>query len=332
MSKDIIKTEIYVENNKVNVIRINNQEYISLTDLARYANPEEPKIPVQAWMRNKDVISYLGLWEKLNNENFKGHEFETFENEAGKHSFYMSPQKWIKETNAIGIISKSGNNGGTFAHSDIAFEFASWLSPEFKLYLIQEFERLKKNEAYQYKIEWHANRVLSKVNYLVHTDAVKTNIVPILTEEQKRYAYAEEADVLNVALFGMTAKQWRTQNPELAEKGNIRDFTDLLHLVILSNLENTNAELINEGVPQSERLIKLNESARRQMRVLEDNKGIKELESLQNEINENKILKLKDKKYNSENNFAKRNKANFEQRDYTDIDLTLLYANADVLV
>ena len=295
MSKDIIKTEIYVENNKVNVIRINNKEYISLTDLARYANPEEPKIPVQAWMRNKDVISYLGLWEKLNNENFKGHEFETFENEAGKHSFYMSPQKWIKETNAIGIISKSGNNGGTFAHSDIAFEFASWLSPEFKLYLIQEFERLKKNEAYQYKIEWQANRVLSKVNYLVHTDAVKTNIVPILTEEQKRYAYAEEADVLNVALFGMTAKQWRTQNPELAEKGNIRDFTDLLHLVILSNLENTNAELINAGVPQRERLIKLNESARRQMRVLEDNKGIKELESLQNEINENKILRLKDK-------------------------------------
>ena len=295
MNKDIIKTEIYVEKNKVNVIRINNQEYISLTDLARYANPEEPKIPVQAWMRNKDVISYLGLWEKLNNENFKGHEFETFENEAGKHSFYMSPQKWIKETNAIGIISKSGNNGGTFAHSDIAFEFASWLSPEFKLYLIQEFERLKRNEAYQYKIEWHANRVLSKVNYLVHTDAVKTNIVPILTEEQKRYAYAEEADVLNVALFGMTAKQWRTQNPELAEKGNIRDFTDLLHLVILSNLENTNAELINAGVLQRERLIKLNESARRQMRVLEDNKGIKELESLQNEINENKILRLKDK-------------------------------------
>lgn len=207
----------------------------------------------------------------------------------------MSPQKWINETNAIGIISKSGNNGGTFAHSDIALEFASWLSPEFKLYLIQEFERLKRNEAYQYKIEWHANRVLSKVNYLVHTDAVKTNIVPILTEEQKRYAYAEEADVLNVALFGMTAKQWRTQNPELAEKGNIRDFTDLLHLVILSNLENTNAELINEGVPQSERLIKLNESARRQMRVLEDNKGIKELENMQNEINENKILKIKDK-------------------------------------
>ena len=295
MSKDIIKTEIYVEKNKVRVIRINNKEYISLTDLARYANPEEPKIPVQTWMRNKDVISYLGLWEKLNNENFKGHKFETFENEAGKHSFYMSPQRWIKETNAIGIISKSGNNGGTFAHSDIAFEFASWLSPEFKLYLIQEFERLKKNESYQYKIEWQANRVLSKVNYLVHTDAIKMNIVPVLTEEQKKYAYAEEADVLNVALFGMTAKQWREQNPDLAEKGNIRDYTDLLHLVILSNLENTNAELINAGVTQSERLIKLNESARRQMKVLEDNKGIKELENLQKEINENNILKIKDK-------------------------------------
>ena len=295
MSKDIIKSEIYVEKNKVRVIRINNKEYISLTDLARYANPEEPKIPVQTWMRNKDVISYLGLWEKLNNENFKGHKFETFENEAGKHSFYMSPQRWIKETNAIGIISKSGNNGGTFAHSDIAFEFASWLSPEFKLYLIQEFERLKKNESYQYKIEWQANRVLSKVNYLVHTDAIKMNIVPVLTEEQKKYVYAEEADVLNVALFGMTAKQWREQNPDLAEKGNIRDYTDLLHLVILSNLENTNAELINAGVTQSERLIKLNESARRQMKVLEDNKGIKELENLQKEINENNILKIKDK-------------------------------------
>ncbi len=292
MNKNVIKTEMYVENNKVSVIKINNKEYISLTDLARYANPEEPKIPVQNWMRNKDVISYLGLWEKLNNEAFKGREFETFEREAGRHSFYMSPQKWIKDTNAIGIMSKSGNNGGTFAHSDIAFEFASWLSPEFKLYLIQEFERLKKNEAYQYKIEWQANRVLSKVNYLVHTDAIKMNIVPVLTEEQKKYVYAEEADVLNVALFGMTAKQWKIQNPDLATKGNIRDYTDLLHLVILTNLENTNAELINAGVIQRERLIKLNESARRQMRVLENSKEIKKLEDLQKEINENNILKI----------------------------------------
>ena len=191
MNKDSIKTEIIVKEQRINVLRIDYKEFISLTDLARYANPEEPKIPIYAWMRNKDVIAYLGLWEQLNNENFKGHEFETFENQAGKNSFYMSPQKWIKETNAVGIISKSGNNGGTYARSDIALEFASWLSPEFKLYVIQEFERLKKNEAYHNKIDWHANRVLSKVSYVVHTDAIKNIIVPTLTEKQKKFVYAE---------------------------------------------------------------------------------------------------------------------------------------------
>ena len=164
MQKEIIKSELEVNDNIIKVITIDNKEFISLTDLSRYANPWEPKIPIQTWMRNKDVIAYLGLWEKLNNENFKGHEFTTFENLAGKNSFYMSPQKWIKETNAIGIVSKSGRyDGGTFAHPDIAFEFASWLSPEFKLYLIKEFERLKSNEMYQQKIEWHANRLLSKL-------------------------------------------------------------------------------------------------------------------------------------------------------------------------
>ena len=181
----------------------------------------------------------------------------------------MSPQKWIKETNAIGIVSKSGRyEGGTFAHPDIAFEFASWLSPEFKLYLIKEFERLKSNEAYQQKLEWHANRVLAKVNYIVHTDAVKNYIVPTLTKEQKRFVYAEESDVLNVALFGMTAKEWRENNPELAKTGNMRDYTDLLYLVILNNLENTNAEFIKLGVSQSERLINLNDSARNQIEIL----------------------------------------------------------------
>lgn len=169
-------------------------------------------------MRNKDVIAYLGLWEQLNNENFKGHEFETFENQAGKNSFYMSPQKWIKETNAVSIISKSGTNGGTYARSDIALEFASWLSPEFILYVIQKFERLKKNEAYQNKIDWHANRVLAKVSYVVHTDAIKSIIVPTLTEKQKKFVYAEEAYVINVALFGITAKEWRESNPEIANK------------------------------------------------------------------------------------------------------------------
>ena len=292
MNSDNIKTQIVVKEQKISVLRIDNKEFISLTDLARYANPEEPKVPIYAWMRNKDVLAYLGLWEQLNNENFKGHEFETFENEAGKNSFYMSPQKWIKETNAVGIISKSGNNGGTYARSDIALEFASWLSPEFKLYVIQEFERLKKNEAYQNKIDWHANRVLAKVSYVVHTGAIKNVIVPTLTEKQKKFVYAEEADVLNVALFGMTAKEWRTLNPEIADKGNIRDYTDLLHLVILNNLENINAELIEMKIPQSERLVRLNNIARKQMGLLKNNKSFNNLEYIEHKVNDKQALPL----------------------------------------
>ena len=296
MSKDLVKTEINVIDNKIGIMRIGDVDYISLTDLARYADAEEPRLPIRDWMRNKEVISYLGLWESMNNKNFKGGEFATFKNEAGSNKFKMSPQKWIKETNAIGIVSKSGRyDGGTFAHPDIAFEFASWLSPEFKLYLIKEFERLKSNEMYQQKIEWHANRLLSKLNYVVHTDAVKNYIVPTLTEEQKRFVYAEEADVLNVALFGMTAKEWRQENPELAKKGNIRDYTDLLHLVILNNLENTNAEFIKLGMSQSERLISLNDSARNQMEILKNNNGIKELELLQERINENNKVLIENK-------------------------------------
>ncbi len=292
MNKDNIKTEIIVKEQRINVLRIDNKEFISLTDLARYANPDEPKIPIYAWMRNKDVIAYLGLWEQLNNENFKGHEFETFENQAGKNSFYMSPQKWIKETNAVGIISKSGNNGGTYARSDIALEFASWLSPEFKLYVIQEFERLKKNEAYQNKIDWHANRVLAKVSYVVHTDAIKSIIVPNLTEKQKKFVYAEEADVLNVALFGITAKEWRESNPEITNKGNIRDYTDLLHLVILNNLENINAELIEMKIPQNERLVRLNNIARKQMELLKNNKSFNNLEYIENKVNNKQELPI----------------------------------------
>ncbi len=287
MNKDTIKSKMIVNNKRINVLRIDNKDYISLTDLARYADNEEPRLPIRDWMRNKDVISYLGLWEQLNNENFKGGEFATFKNEAGSNKFKMSPQKWIRETNAIGIISKSGRyDGGTFAHPDIAFEFASWLSPEFKLYVIQEFQRLKKNESYKNKIEWHANRVLAAANYLVHTDAIKTFIVPTLTEKQKKFVYANEADVLNVALFGMTAKEWRTSNPDIADKGNIRDYTDLLHLVILNNLENINAELIEIGMPQSERLIKLNKMAKRQMELLKDNKSFNNLEYIENKVNE----------------------------------------------
>lgn len=272
-----IKTHMLVNDYKIGVIYIDGKEYISLTDLARYANPEEPKIPIQNWMRNKDVVLYLGLWEILNNVGFKGVEFDTFKNEAGSNSFRISPQRWIKETNAVGIISKSGKNGGTYAHSDIALEFASWLSPEFKLYVIREFQRLKKSEAYNNKIDWHVNRLLSKANYLVHTDAIKNYIVPSVSEKQIRYVYASEADVLNVALFGMTAKEWREMNPDI-KNGNIRDYADLLHLIILSNLENINAELIKMNLSQGERLVKLNNIAKNQMEILYNNKSIGSLD------------------------------------------------------
>ena len=292
MNKESIKTEIKVKEQKIGVLRINNNEYISLTDLAKYADEDDPRYPIQNWMRNKDVISYLGLWESINNENFKRVEFDTFQNEAGSNKFKISPQKWIKETNAIGIISKSGNNGGTYARSDIAFEFASWLSPEFKLYVIQEFQRLKKNEAYQNKIDWHANRILSKVNYIVHTDAIKNIIVPTLTEEQKKFIYAEEADVLNVALFGITAKEWRKDNLELPKNSNIRDYTDLLHLVILNNLESINAELIEMKIPQNERLVRLNNIARKQMELLRNNKSFSNLKYIENDVNTKQELPL----------------------------------------
>ena len=292
MKKDIATAEIIVKENKIGILRVGNVNYISLTDLAKYQNSSDPSFTIKNWLRRINTIDYIGLWEKINNRDFNLVEFDQIKTEYGRNSFAMSPTQWIKRTNAIGIISKGGRYSiGTYAHPDVAFEFASWLSPEFKLYLITEFERLKANEAYQEKIDWQANRILSKLNYVVHTDAVKTYIVPTLTEEQKKFVYAEEADVLNVALFGMTAKEWRENNPKLAKNGNIRDYTDLLHLVILNNLQNTNAELIESKVPQSERLIKLNNSARRQMKVLKDNKNIKDLELLQKQINEdNKLI------------------------------------------
>ena len=297
MAKDLVKTEINVVDNKIGIMRIGDVDYISLTDLAKYQNPEDPSGVIRNWMSNKNSFDYYSLWEQINNENFNSVEFHVIKTEEVPYNrFTMTPKRWKDKFNAIGIVPSAGKYSvGTFAHPDIAFEFASWLSPEFKLYLIKEFERLKKNEAYQQKLEWHANRVLSKVNYVVHTDAVKNYIVPTLTEEQKKFVYAEEADVLNVALFGMTAKEWRQENPKLAKKGNIRDYTDLLHLVILNNLENTNAEFIKLGMSQSERLINLNNSARNQMEILKNNNGIKELELLQERINENKKVLLENK-------------------------------------
>lgn len=274
--KNKITTSIFVGKNNIKIMRVGDVDYISLTDLAKYTNPEKPSDVIIHWLSNKTTFHYIGLWEKINNPSFNCTGFREIKiKEVGYCSFTMSPKRWISSTNAKGMISKGGRySSGVFAHPDIAFEFASWLSPEFKLYLIREFERLKKNESYQQKLDWHANRLLAKANYLIQTDAIKENIIPTVTEKQKRFVYAEEADVLNVALFGMTAKEWRDQNKELAKDGNIRDYTDLLHLIILNNLENINAHLIKTGVPQGERLVQLNEAAKSQMKILLGNRNI----------------------------------------------------------
>ncbi len=282
----LTKTEIDVINNKIGILKIGSINYISLTDLARYQNSSEPSFTVKNWLRKISTIDYVGLWEQINNLNFNLVEFNQIKTEYGKNSFTMSPTQWVKRTGAIGIISKGGRySTGTFAHPDIAFEFASWLSPEFKLYLITEFERLKSKESINEKMDWEANRLLSKLNYVVHTDAIKTFIVPTLTEKQKKFIYATEADVLNVALFGITAKEWREENKVADKKSNIRDHANILQLVILNNLQNTNAELMELKIPQHERLVKLNNSAKRQMIALNGNKNVKELEILQKQAN-----------------------------------------------
>lgn len=244
---------LIVKKQAINMTLVDNEEYISLTDIARYKNRENPKGVIQNWIRNRNTIEFLGIWELIHNPNFKGIEFEAFKKEAGLNSFTLAPQKWIESTDAIGLVSKSGKGGGTYAHRDIAFEFASWVSVEFKIYLIQEFERLKENE--QREIGWSAKRELSKINYIIHTDAIKNNLIPKeLTTKQVNLVYAEEADVLNMALFGMTAKEWREKNPN--KKGNIRDYASINELICLANLENTNSIFINEGMSQSERLYK----------------------------------------------------------------------------
>lgn len=271
-----MKKELVVKNINVNFFSQKEEDYISLTDIARYKNPDEPKDVVKNWMRNRDTIEFLGLWEKINNPNFKGVEFDAFRANAGLNSFVLSPKKWIEKTTAIGIISRQGHSGGTFAHKDIAFEFASWISAEFKLYLIKEFQRLKEEENERLTLGWDAKRTLTKVNYKIHTDAIKAHIVPnLITAEQIDFVYANEADILNMALFGMTAKEWREKNPN--EKGNIRDYADVRQLVCLANLESLNAEFIRQKLSQSERLKKLNEIAIIQMKSLVGNESIKQL-------------------------------------------------------
>ena len=261
--------KIKVQDTQVNVISHNENDYISLTDIAKYKS-DDPTATVANWMRNRNTIEYLGIWESLYNPHFNPLEFEGFRKDAGLNSFTMSPQKWINATNAIGIIAKAGRYGGTYAHKDIAFKFASWISVEFELYIVKEFQRLKEEE--QKQIGWSAKRELSKINYRIHTDSIKRNIIPEeVSPQQANIIYAHEADVLNVAMFGMTAKQWREANPD--KKGNIRDYATINELICLSNMENLNAVFIEQGLPQGERLIRLNQIAIQQMRVLEDNHG-----------------------------------------------------------
>ena len=252
-------------------------DYISLTDIAKYKNNDDPRFVIQNWMRNRNTLEFIGLWEVLNNENFNRVQFDTYRNEAGLNRFIMTPQKWINSTNAIGIISKAGKYGGTYAHYDIAMEFASWISAEFKLYIIQDYKRLKSDENSRLSLNWNLNREISKINYKIHTDAIKTYLLNDLTESQLGFKYASEADMLNVALFNKTAKQWREENPNL--KGNMRDYASLNELLVLANMESYNAVLIEKGLSQKERMIELRKLARTQMMSLEklNDISIKEL-------------------------------------------------------
>ena len=259
-------------------------DYISLTDIAKHRNPEFPADVVKNWMRLRSTLEFLGLWEELNNPNFNMVDFDQFKNDAGSNAFVMSPQKWIKSTNAIGLISKSGRyGGGTFAHKDIAFEFASWLSPEFKLYIIKDYQRLKEDEGHRLALDWNVKRILVSANYIIHTDAIKENLIPPeLSKQQQGYVYADEADLLNVVLFGKTAKQWRSENPGV--KGNIRDYATIEQLLVLTNLENLNAYLVKQGIPQSERMRKLRDTVVYQLKTLAGSKGARELNYMHNQL------------------------------------------------
>ena len=256
-------------NGKEITLLANNTDYVSLTDIAKYLDTENPRFIIQNWMRNRNTIEFLGAWESINNPNFNRLEFDTVRNASGTNAFVLTPQRWIAETNAIGITSKAGRYGGTYAHSDIAFEFASWISPEFKLYIIQDYQRLKQEEAYRNQLDWKVYRYISKLNYTIQTDAIKENIVPTLQPSQISYAYSSEADLVNVALFGMTAKEYKKTFPE--KEGNQRDNATIEQLLVLNNLQSLNAEMIKQGLSQSNRLTELNRIAKEQLEVLYKN-------------------------------------------------------------
>lgn len=262
---------------QISIITSEDQnDFISLTDIAKYKNSTDPRFVVQNWMRNRNTLEFIGLWEQLHNPNFNRVQFDTFKNEAGLNSFTLSPKQWIETTNAIGVISKAGRYGGTYAHKDIAFEFASWVSPEFKLYIIKDYQRLREEEQYRLSTDWNLKRELSKINYRIHTDAIKENLIHNqLTKSQIGYTYASEADLLNVALFGCTAKEWRDNNPD--KTGNMRDYSTIEQLIVLVNLESLNAKLIEDGSSQEQRLIDLNKIARTQLKSLLNNQSVKRL-------------------------------------------------------
>ena len=272
------KSKIEVQGLEIAVVNQSNNDYISLTDIAKHKDNAQTDDIIKNWLRNRNTIELLGFWEMIYNPNFKPVEFDGFRKQAGLNSFVLTPKRWIESTNAIGIVSKSGRYGGTFAHKDIALEFASWISIEFKLYIIKEFQRLKESENDRLNLEWNLQRTISKINYHIHTDAIKENLIPLeITKQQASFVYANEADLLNVALFGITAKEWRDNNKNL--KGNIRDFATLEQLVVLSNLESINALLIQQGLSQSERLIQLNKVAITQMKSLVHSKEVKKLKA-----------------------------------------------------
>jgi hypothetical protein len=270
------KKLIEIQGAEINIITKDENDYISLTDMVK--NFEDGLSLIERWIRNKNTIEYLGVWEKINNPDFNSLEFDVIKNEAGSNRFTLSVKKWISKTNGISLIAKTGRYGsGTYAHKDMAFEFGAWLSPEFKLYLIKEFQRLKEEENSKHKLEWDLQRTLTKINYKIHTDAIKENLIPTqISKSQINFIYAGEADVLNVALFGKTAKEWRDENQELS--GNIRDYASIEQLIVLSNLESVNSMLISQKLDQKQRLQKLNELAINQMKSLVNNKHIKKLQ------------------------------------------------------
>jgi hypothetical protein len=271
-----MKKEITTLGIPVGIQQKRNLDYFSLTDIAKFRNRSQSDDIIKNWLRNRNTIELLGLWEQIYNPNFKSVEFDGFKKESGLNSFVLTPKKWIQSTNAIGIISSSGRYGGTFAHKDIAFEFASWISIEFKLYLIKEFQRLKEAEANQHNLQWSVQRTIAKINYQIHTNAIKENLIPAtLTKEQASMIYASEADLLNVALFGINAQYWKNKNPTL--EGNMRDHATLEQLVVLSNMESINALLIVQGLPSHERIMQLNQVAITQMRSLVESRQIKRI-------------------------------------------------------